>query len=1141
MRPALQRLLESPSALSVLWNAIEPSSICRSCWAHETAPPRITKRPQSFRAFTSSTQEREPVDVRVARDGNNAGGNSHNSRRPGHHPDQPDSYASGSAHISENVRIQRVLGDDVRTWRNLERSKKEKEDGFRSLSIGPLPLQEVVGSHKTDHEGENLLSMAVPATKSLSARSATAPDILNHNPSKLAQPTNELLCRHVHHLASNIKAPAKKHLKSGIMEFQDDVSNREMLSIASTYRALRRQKYNRQECLESPEVPAITSREKSRKVGQGQKLREDCLQKSWAGPLSDEKRLSGYDVDHFSAPEANVSGTDAAFVRYHLVGNQPGSPKSPVNKDGPVHMNPVVWHDSLDIEADPCKVAWEELSSIQCAEAHVDSPSLNECTSVNPELALTQHGPDSHWKSMLKTQSQYEYESSVDLPATQGPRLVEYNNYASDSELWLELVVYRRRQFGGKGLKALWKAIEARNVAIPTEGATANYLWSTFVQMGLHHGMLASVVDYAIRLQHKTGSHWRELYSTIIRFKISRDQFRTYEWHSKLYKRFPPTAEEFMLLFDLVHQQAGRSASKMLKLQGIYKDLPSFKLYENIITRLYKNEDFEAAASWHNILIMKKDVPAELSLYRPLFRHMVLYGDRKLLGYMVDRMVEARIPVPTFIKHTLPVSPASQEVIDQRLAEAHGIKPKMIGDEFCARLIATVWFSIGAVIKLLCILGVDTLGSTSLREIVVRADSDPNAVVASINQLEAAGIALGRTTYCSLVKRLAVEGNDRLLENIIQCDLHPETFDDKSLQERLLEDYYRKGDQLQIDRTLAILTANTKGAHSEASIIWNVHFRLQLKQKDIKAVNRTLELMYASRITVEQESSSYVASLFTHRTLSKRPHFIYDIPVITNIWQNILRSGGVVPAIAWIEILRRLGMRGQLDEYEKLALWLAKYYSCSPGGPSLGMFPGSRSMSKHLMRRLVNAPSQLDPAHRSHPLCLLFPPRVQQAIVTWGFQHARPGYKDWRWGLHLLLKLKLFRVHVLRSTVAEACKLRLRALFAATGQSNRLMNRRLKAQNGHMLKYYVQEMEKIGGPSLLFGPRRRALEQGERIRLMHEDIERAPRMSQLARRNRALQIRMANGRQCIPITDPTDRGIVVRRIRSRGPGYMRRL
>lgn len=1080
MRPALQRLLGSPSALSVLRNAIESSNLCQSCWAYEKVQPGTTKRPQSFRASTPSTHEREPVDVRTDRDGNTFGGTGCNFRTLEHHPDQPDSYLSGSADRSTKFGIRRILEKDGRTWKNLERIKKERGDDFRTLHIGPLQLQELVDSHKTDHK-------------------------VNHKTSELAQPTNEFLNQHVHHLVSGINAPAKKHLGSGVVGVQVDVSDREMRPAATKTRARRRQRHNRQESSKSLEVPAITFDEASQKVGQGQKLREDRLQNSWGGPLSDGKRPSESCFDHFSAPKANGSGTDAALVRY-----QTGRPKNPMFKEGQAHMNRIAWYNSLDIEADPCEVAWEEPSLAQSTEAEVDRLSLNEFIAVDPESPLTRHAPGVHWKSMLKTQSQYEYESSVDLPASQGPRLVEYDRYASDSGLWLELVVYRRGHFGTKSLQALWEAIQARNVEIPTEGPNSDYLWKSFVHMGLRHGMLASVVDYAIRLQQKTKSHWKDLYSTIIRYKILTDPLGTYDWHSKLYERFPPTAEQFMLLFDLVHKQGGRSVSKMLKLQRIYRDLPLSTLYGDIMTRLYKNEDFEAAASWHTILIMKKDVPAELSLYRPLFRYMVLYGDRKLLGYMVDRMVEAGIPLPTFIKHPLPISPASQELIDQRLAEVHGIKPIKVGDEFCARLIATVWFSTSAIIKLLCILSVDTLGSASLRELVVRADADPKAVAASIDQLEAAGIRLVQTKYCSLVKRLAVEGNDRLLESVVQCDLHPDTFDDNVLQEKLLEDYYRKHDQLQIDRTLAILTADAMGTPSEARIIWNVHLRLQLKQKDIKAVNHTLELMHASRIIVEQESSSYVASLFTHRTTSKNPHYIYDLPVITNIWQNILRSGGVVPAIAWPEILRRLGMKGQLDEFEKLALWLAKYYSGSPGGPSLGMLPGSRSMSKLLMRRLINAPSQLNPAEESHPLSILFPPKAQQAIVAWGFQHARPGYKDWRWGLQLLLKLKLFRVHIRRSTVAEACKLRLRALFGPA-QSNRLINRRARAKNAHLLKYYVQEMEKIGGTSLLFGAHKTSSSQEQRIRWMEKDISRAPWRSQTARRDRALRRRTMRG------------------------------
>ena len=1097
MRPALQRLLGSPSALSVLRNAIESSNLCQSCWAYETTPPRIIKRPQSFKASTPSTQERESDDARITRDGNYFRSNSCNFGRSRHHSDQANQDTSDSARKFEVVGTRRVRDEDVRTWRNSERSKKTTEDGSRTPSIRHLQLQEVVDAHK------NPLSKADPAVKSLSAKPVTAPSVLDRQSSKLAQPTKELLNWHSHHLKSGMKAPAKKYLGPEVVEFQDEVSNREMLIITNKYqnlRALRQQKYSPQKSLESPKVPAMAYQGTSQKVGQGQKLRENCLRNSLTCPHSDEKRARKPYVGHLSGPKANDSGTDPA-----LVSHQPGSPpKGPVFTDGQAHVNFIVGQDSLYIESGPYNFAWEEPSSTQYTEADMDLSSLNECIPVGPELALTENASGLHWRSKLRSQSQYEYESSVDLPASLGPRLVEYNKYASDSGLWLELVRYRRGRLGTIGLKALWEVILARNIEIPTEGANADYLWSNFIEMGLHHGMIASVIHYAIRLQRKTNSHWRHLYRNIIRFMVSVDQFRTYAWHSKLYETFPPTVEEFMSLFDTVHGRAGQSdISKMLKLQRIYMDLPFSKLYEDIMTSLYRNEDFEAAASWHNRLIMKKDVPAEPNLYRPLFRYMVLYGDRKALGKMVDRMVDARIPLPTFIKHPLPISPASQQLIDQRLAEASGIEPKVVGDEFCARLIATVWFSISVIIKFLCILDVDTLGSASLRELVVRAGSDPKAVVASIDQFKAAGIALGKTTYCTLVRRLAVEGNDRLLDSVIQCDLHPETFDDRTLQRRLLEDYYRKDDQLQVDRTLAILTAKSPGIQSEMTIIWNVRLRLQLTQRDIEAVNRTLELMYASRIAVDRESTIHVASLLTPRATSKRPHFIQDVFVIISIWQNILRSGGAVPCIAWIEPLRRLGMSGRLEEFETIALWLAKYYSGSPGGQSLGMLPGSRSMSRSYMRRLIYAPSQLNTADPSHPLYVIFPPVRQHAIVTWGFQHSRPGYKDWRWGLQLLLKLKLFRVHILRRTVAEACKFRLRALFATGGQSNRLINRRKQAENPHTLKYYIQEMEKIAGPSLLFGKKKST--QRQRILSMKRDVGRVHLVSQAARRQRAVQ------------------------------------
>ena len=774
----------------------------------------------------------------------------------------------------------------------------------------------------------------------------------------------------------------------------------------------------------------------------------------------------------------------------------------------------------LIAQMDPSRVLWEVQSCVNSNDAE-SSMGWKDCTPVVLASTLTDNGPTTclvrycevqkhlsvpglhnslpmkspdGWKSRLMTIEHYEYESNVHLPASRGPRLVDHDQYASDFELWLELVLFRRRRYDIYALQPLWAQIRARNLDLPTEGDTADLLWRSFVDMGLRcRATLPTVVQYAIDLQYRTNRYWKDLYKSIIHFQLmySHHSAYAYKWnfrhyHTQLYESFSPTVDDFLYLFDSVGAREHSSKFKMLALQRIYADLSFRNLYAIIIERLYKAENFEAAASWHNVMVTRMDIPTDLQTYRPLFRYMVLYGDRRLLTKMVDNMVRAKIQLPSFIKHPLPISPVSQKLIDKRLAEIHSITPNTISDEFCARIFATAWFSIDTVISMFRAIGLDTLGPLALREIVIREKCLPSAVTPRVRQLQASGIRLELSTYCSLVSRLALEDNARLLENVVHCDLHPETFQDRALQESLLSTYHDNGDQLQIDRTLAILMTNyPEIAMPKAH--WNIQLRLRLKQKDIHAVNRILEAMYASEIPVEPMSCNYVRiCLLTRRAPGKRPHSVYDLPVIINIWKHVLRAGGTVPPISWIEILRRLGMTGQLEEYEKLALWLAKYYSGSTGDAALEMLPHKQALSKHIMRRLINVPSRLSPMRREHPLHTLFPTRVHQAVVAWGFQHARIGGTNWRWGLHLLLKLKQFNVHVQRETVARACRLRLGILFG-TRRPSRLINRRAKASNTAPLEYYFREIEKIAGKSLFLGSDY-PLDDEERIKLLLEQF-----------------------------------------------------
>ena len=764
------------------------------------------------------------------------------------------------------------------------------------------------------------------------------------------------------------------------------------------------------------------------------------------------------------------------------------------------------------------RMTWESESSVQNTDAE-SSLSWEDCISLLPAPAsrvvdpkartlkpmmridvsvsnTVQNSPPlgclGDWRSKLMTSKQYEYESSVHLPASEGPRLLDHNQYGLDFELWLELILYRRRAHGVRGPKPLWELIQGRNVELPTEGSTAARLWTAIVQMGLvNPSVLPSVVQYAVDLQHKTNRYWRHLYITVMRYLIVHDSSHVhrrifYYYHTKLYAGLSPTADQFLELFDLVYKRRRSSSINILKLQRIYADLPYRNLYSSVMTRLYKNENFEAAASWHNLMVTRKDVPSDLQTYRPIFRYMALYGNRKVLTIMVDKMIEAGVPLPSFINHPLPISPSSQELIDKRLAEVHSIKPSPISDEFCARMFATAFFSVETVIYLLRMAGAKSIGSLSIREIAVRENCVPSAVMSRIKQLKHSGIKLEKSTYCTLVSRLAVEENARLLENVVRCDLHPEAFDDRDLQESLLGVYHANGDQLQVDRTLAILMATCPEEHL-TSAHWNVQLRLRLRQRDIPAVSRILEAMYASGIVVEPRSSSYVRRcLLTRRAIGKRPHYVYDLPVIINIWQNVLKSGGIVPAPAWTEILRRLGMTGQLEQYERLALWLAGYYS-SAAGFTLGLLPRSQVITKEFTRRLINVPTRLGTRVSQHPLRVLFPSRVQQAIIAWGFQHARIGGTNWRWGLYLLLKLKRLGVYVGRETVAHACRQRLGILFGSR-EPSKPINRRLRAGNTASLEQYLREIEKVGGKSLLFG-RAYPEDDEERIKLLLERFD----------------------------------------------------
>lgn len=684
------------------------------------------------------------------------------------------------------------------------------------------------------------------------------------------------------------------------------------------------------------------------------------------------------------------------------------------------------------------------------------------------------------WRHRLATFEQFQYESDLDCPADKGPRLLDESEHAADFDLWLELILFRRRQKGFGGVKSLFKHIQIRGLQLPTEGDTADGLWEQFLNLGWEMSRVwEDVIPYARTLLSTTGRSWPRLYYKILSYRIKYKPKSAGKWHQNIYKDFSPSAEQLKEIFG----QAVLNDSSLATFKRIYIELPIRGMYSTIIPHLCNLEKYGHAVKWHHLMMRMHDVPSSSAIAEPLLHHLAIYGHEKQLIEMTKGMVDAGVSFAGSIEQTFRRNtPISREAINERLAEIHAIPAKRFDDAFCARILATTAFSIDMVINGLRMLGIDSIGPLSLREIASRERSSPKAVSQRIDQLRSCGIALGSSVYSILISSLASKRENELLKDVVECDMHPEAFADRKLQESLLASYYERGDHRQANRTLAVLTVKVP-SKDLTGVRWNLLLRSALQRKDNINTYQILDAMQEKAIPVCGRSSCYVRTrLLSARNVSKRPQSTHELPTVISIFQRILRTGGIVPAFEWREILRRLGMTGNLIELEKLSIWLADWYSSS-------IFRASQSSV--FSSNSDPLPKYLSPRHPKHPLRIIFPKMAQQAIIAWGFQHPgdiwnrttklRNKGLTWRWGIELLQKLKLRKVPVQRSTVSRACKLRLIALFR-DGKSNRKINRRARARNAYTVEYFAEEIETIwGGNVFLLGD---SVPRGDRRRFL---------------------------------------------------------
>ena len=699
-------------------------------------------------------------------------------------------------------------------------------------------------------------------------------------------------------------------------------------------------------------------------------------------------------------------------------------------------------------------------------------------------LITTAQRNNGSWRDRLVTFEQHVHESDLEAAALQGLRLVDDPSHTQEWDLWLELIVFRKRHHGAEGTMAIYKEIFRRGLQLPTLGAVADQLWNLLVRTGYHQSdFLEEIVTYAIQLKRSTRRSWPDIYYGIVSIAFKKDPGSAYRWHMKLREDFRPSLGDYKKIFKV-----SLDWNSSAYFRDLYKDTPLAGMYRTVIWQFCKLQMYDEAFKWHDLLYDAQDYPAKLTDIKPLLDHLAYVADGPRLERIVTALAKVKVGLSEAAENTIPRDAViSPEIMNRQLGEVHGIGPKHLSDSFCARLFATRFFSVDTIISGLHIMAVEVIGPLSFREIATRDNCDPSAICDHIDALKTAGISLDNSLFCTLIRSLAVENKQKLLQSVVACDLHPDTFADFDLQERLLAQYYNEKDLMKIDRTLAILTTGCSVKDLQM-VRMNLILRCQITLRKREKVLATLGQLKHMDIPLTARSSRHLRVCWlSRRQVGRGADKTRELAILIKASQMTMESGSFVPIISWREILRRLGMAGLLTEFENLALWLVDWYSSPAAKAAL---PKRVLLSRHSGQTLIGGHISSEKVSKRDPqrlLSALFTTSAQHAIVAWGFQHIVKSQRNtrriiqrsspvenappfqWTWGLQLLYKLRERGVRIEKSQVARICRHRLNTLFGP-GLSKRNVNRRARLEQRNYKSYtknvYIRKMEAIWGKNL---------------------------------------------------------------------------
>lgn len=631
---------------------------------------------------------------------------------------------------------------------------------------------------------------------------------------------------------------------------------------------------------------------------------------------------------------------------------------------------------------------------------------------------------------------------------------------------------------------------------LPHEGDDADFFWQTFIDVGLRNEeFLHDLAIYAEKIWSVTENRWGAFYQTIVGgFLAQGFPVKAVVWHRKLQPFHLKDANDIVLLLDAAlsceprEPPAGDAFSAEAKTLGFRPGLrafgeiclatPGHRIFEPLISTLMSRGYLLDALYMSEFLIKQGDLPSDATLIEKLLFFANDEQDnfsrrtRARIRQIRAELASTREKFPQAsdnLEEVPSISPTqeSKPTADQP-NEIAWIKEKTFRDEFGARLFATKALSVDTITNGLQMFGVTSIGPLSLKEMAIRADG-PKDILEKIRTLRDAGVTIRDCAFSRVLEKLAADNKDIVLEDFLHSDQHPDVLEDVTLQEEFLCSYMIARDWRLYNMTKAVLGDIAKDD------LDNIQFRALIAAGQWATAANIVDKIYLDGNAISTHSVSYMMNFFlTPRVKGKHPTYAVDREVDEVFYaERILKMAFKMQTRFnpryWVELLIRLGTHrhDQWERVRKLCLWLAHHYGAKDS-PILQSISRSDGVSQEtlLTQRRKDSPR-------------IFNPRLQMALVSWGFklnlwdlkeQDMSDGHGDsvlrWMRGLLLLRDLECMGIQLHSSFIRQACRERLQILYGQERYSDRSWNRTFRHHNPFKLSRVLGDIVKVW-PTLL--------------------------------------------------------------------------